>query len=77
VDRQGGLTATPREHDPQGGQATGCLRIVLIGLLGFGALLGAGVYWRVSWLVWAVFVVSVFPLVGIARGTLGRIVRGR
>jgi hypothetical protein len=72
-----GLTATPREHDPQGGQAAGCLTIMLIGLLGLGAVLAAGVYWRVPWLVWAVFGAAVCPLVGLARGAAVRAARAR
>jgi hypothetical protein len=74
------LTAPVKQHDPQRGQAVGCLMIVLAGLLVLGASLAAGVYWGVAVLVWVPFAVTVFPavcLVGSAVYHLVSRLRGR
>ena len=74
------LRAPVKQHDPQRGQAVGCLMIVLVGLLGLGALLAVGVYWDVGWLVGTVFSVTAYPAVALVGGAVYHFVaklRGR
>jgi hypothetical protein len=62
----GAFVLSPKSHDPQRGQAEGCALIVALGLLGLGALLGAGVALEIEWLVRAVAYVVFFPVVLLA-----------
>ena len=57
------LLAPVRQHDPQRGQAVGCLMIVAGGIALLGALLAVGAIFDVAWLVRAIFYVAVFPAV--------------
>jgi hypothetical protein len=72
-----GLLAPAKEHDPQRGQAVGCLTIALVVLLGLLAMLAAGVYWDVGLLVWVPFGVAVFPAVSLIGGGVYHLVRRR
>lgn len=60
------ILAPPKGPDPQRGQAVGCLMIVALGLVGLGALLGAGVWFEIEWLkdtvTWVVLVPSALIL---------------
>ena len=74
------MTAPVKQHDPQRGQAVGCLMIVLAGLLALGATLAAGVCWDVATLVWVPFVTTVFPAVSLVGSGVYHLVarlRGR
>jgi hypothetical protein len=74
------LTAPVKQHDPQRGQAVGCLMIVLAGLLTLGVILAAGVYWDVAVMVWVPFVTTVFPAVSLVGSGVYHLVarlRGR
>ncbi|MBM3982471.1 MAG: hypothetical protein FJ304_19815 [Planctomycetes bacterium] len=60
------LLAPPKQHDPQRGQAVGCLMLVALVLIGLGALLAAGVAFEIEWLTRAVAYVVFFPAVLLA-----------
>lgn len=55
----GVLLMPSRSHDPQRGQAVGCLMIVAIGL----GVLGIFVWPDQNWLVEAIFRVAAFPVI--------------
>jgi hypothetical protein len=71
------LNAPARQPDPQRGQAVGCLTIVLLGLLGLGAMLAAGLYWDVGLLVRVPFWVAVFPALSLVGSGVYHLVRKR
>ena len=60
------LALPAKQHDPQRGQAIGCLMIVVLSLLGVGGLLAVGVAFNVRWLVVAIFWLTVYPAVMLA-----------
>lgn len=60
------LLAPMKQHDPQRGQAEGCLMIIGGGLLALGAALGIGVAFDLGWLVSGVFWVVAFPVILVA-----------
>ena len=76
-----GVLITPqRQHDPQRGQAIGCLMIVLACLVTLGLVLAAGVHWDIRLLVYGPFCVAVFPVATVVVGgavQLARRARGR
>lgn len=51
-----------RQRDPQHGMAVGCLLIFLAAGLVLAAVLAAGVYWDIAWLINILFAVIGFPL---------------
>ncbi len=57
------LLAPAKGHDPQRGQAVGCLMIVALGLVGLGVLLGVAVAFEIGWLERAVSYMVIFPAV--------------
>ena len=62
------LIAPARQPDPQRGVAIGCLSLVLVGLIGVGALLAAGVLLNKPWLVHAIASVCLYSLVLVGIG---------
>ncbi|MBA4187999.1 MAG: hypothetical protein C0467_08265 [Planctomycetaceae bacterium] len=63
------LLAPSRGHDPQRGQAVGCLMIVAAGVTLLGAALGIGVAFDLEWLVSVIIAVTVYPsLLLVANG---------
>jgi hypothetical protein len=71
----GVLVSPQRQHDPQRGQALGCLMIVLACLVTLGLVLAAGVYWGIRLLVYVPFCVAVFPVATVVVGGAVQLVR--
>lgn len=69
------LLRTPRQYDPQRGQAIGCLLIVLAGLLMLAGLLAVAVLADIRWLLVVVFDVTAFPLVWVLLGLVYNLAR--
>jgi hypothetical protein len=62
----GVLLMPSRSHDPQRGQAIGCLMIVAIGIALLGGVLGLAVWLDQNWLVEAIFWMGAFPMIILA-----------
>ncbi|HEX8913772.1 MAG TPA: hypothetical protein VF796_15535 [Humisphaera sp.] len=66
------LLKPSRQHDPQRGQAVGCLMIVVIGLVALGGVLALAAVYDVRWLVTTIFSITVYPAVMIAASLIVR-----
>lgn len=62
----GVLLLPPRSHDPQRGQAVGCLMIVAIGIALLGGVLGIAVWLDFHWLIEVIFWVAALPMILLA-----------